>query len=171
MNRAHRSLRCPDIAIRPAAADDRELLSRMFVQAAYWRPEWPRPELREILQRPELARYFADWGRPTDVAFVAVEADGRSVGAAWFRLFTAEEPGYGYVGADIPEIGIAVEAASRGRGIGRLLIERLQDEAIRRGYAGLSLSVHPENPALRLYERAGFERIGGSALTMLWRVA
>ena len=95
------------------------------------------------------------------------------MGAAWFRLFTAEEPGYGYVGADIPEIGIAVEAASRGRGIGRLLIERLQDEAVRRGYSALSLSVHPDNPALRLYERAGFERIrgDGSALTMLWRVA
>ena len=36
------------------------------------------------------------------------------------------------------------------------------------GFEAISLSVEPDNPAVRLYERAGFTRVGGTgAWTML----
>ena len=141
--------------IRETAPEDALFLSRMFVEAARWRPEWPKEELAVLLRQPELARYFADWGRAGDYAAVA-EPDA---GAAWFRLFSAREPAYGFVRDDVPELGIAVASHARGRGIGRALLRHLQHVARERGHAGLSLSVHPENHARRLYASEGFATV------------
>jgi ribosomal-protein-alanine N-acetyltransferase len=35
-------------------------------------------------------------------------------------------------------------------------------QARKDGFAQISLSVEPDNPALHLYERHGFQRVGGS---------
>jgi ribosomal protein S18 acetylase RimI-like enzyme len=155
-----------------SAAEDASFLERMFVEAALWRPEWPRADLEVLIQQPMLARYFRDWGRTGDLALLALEGELR-VGAAWYRVFPAGEPGYGHVAPDIPELGIAIERDWRGRGIGRLLLHDLQAAASERGFPGLSLSVHAENPAIRLYERAGFEHAARSetAITMRWTAA
>ncbi|MET4157027.1 GNAT family N-acetyltransferase [Agromyces sp. PvR057] len=51
------------------------------------------------------------------------------------------------------------DAAARGRGLGRRLLEHVLDEAGRRGYARVSLETGTEDffaPARALYERAGF---------------
>ncbi|MFC4827352.1 ribosomal protein S18-alanine N-acetyltransferase [Agromyces aurantiacus] len=56
---------------------------------------------------------------------------------------------------------IAVDAAARGRGIGRALMHALIDEARRRGATELFLEVRADNPVARtLYESLGFEQIG-----------
>lgn len=154
------------VSVRPAAAADRAFLSRMFVEAALWRPEWPKVELEELLRDPRLAAYFQDWGKSGDVALIATDGE-EPVGAAWFRRFR----GYGFVADDIPELGIAVVSSRRGSGIGRTLLQQLQIAATERGHAGLSLSVHPDNPARRLYEALGFTAMHAtdSAVTMVWR--
>jgi ribosomal protein S18 acetylase RimI-like enzyme len=151
--------------VRPATPADGWFLERMFVEAALWRPEWPKVELRELLVQPELARYFGGWGRDGDHALIAEEGT-EPAGAAWVRLFTAEAPGYGFVDAATPELGLAVVPALRRRGVARLLLRQLQAD----GYPGLSLSVHPENPARQLYASIGFVEIaaGETAITMLW---
>jgi GNAT superfamily N-acetyltransferase len=158
------------LIVRPANHGDEEFLPKMFVEAVLWRPEWPKVELDVLLADPRLAVYFDGWGRAGDVALVATVGDA-PVGAAWFRLFTAEAPGYGFVGNDIPELGIAVVPEERSKGIGRALLRQLQIAARERGYRGLSLSVHPDNPARRVYETLGFTATNGddSAVTMLWR--
>jgi len=86
-------------------------------------------------------------------------ADDRPAGAAWHRVLPGSDPGYGFVAADIPELTIAVDAASRGRGVGTQLLEALVAHAGDAGYRALSLSVHPHNPARRLYERLGFVQV------------
>ena len=54
--------------------------------------------MEEVLSKPELARYLQDWGRPGDTAVLAIDLDGDvRLGAAWYRLMTSEEPGYGFV--------------------------------------------------------------------------
>ena len=141
--------------IRIATHADRAFLERMFLAAA-------RVPASAIRENEQLARYFDAWGRDGDFALIA----GDHLGAAWWRLFPANAPGYGYVADDIPELGIAVEAEHRGRGIGRALLEALQNAARERGHRALSLSVQPDNPARRLYERAGFTPV--DATTMLW---
>jgi ribosomal protein S18 acetylase RimI-like enzyme len=145
-----------DVVIRPARGEaDVELLRRMLC----WAADWEAAELDEsVLERPEVARYIEGWGRPGDAAVVAEKAGGELVGAAWFRLFEASEPGYGFVDERTPELGIGVEPGHRGEGIGRALLEALAASAREAGYFALSLSVEEENPAVRLYERVGFER-------------
>ena len=57
----------------------------------------------------------------------------------------------------------------RRRGVGTRLLAALVAEAERSALPALSLSVEPDNPAARLYERLGFRTVGvnGGSLTML----
>ena len=114
--------------------------------------------IQKALTDPALTQYWKDWGREGDLGVVAESAAaGYPVACAWVRLFSRAEPGYGYVGEGIPELGIGTIAAARSQGIGTRVIERLL-EVCRGCFAGVSLSVHENNPAIRLYERLGFRR-------------
>jgi ribosomal protein S18 acetylase RimI-like enzyme len=156
-----------DLIIRPARGEaDAEFLGRMLC----WAADWKSTDLDETqLTRPEVARYVDGWGQPGDAAVVAEKVGGELVGAAWFRLFAASEPGYGFVDERTPELGIGVEPDHRGEGIGRALLEALVASAREAGYFALSLSVELDNPALRLYESLGFERLErvGGAWTLV----
>ena len=91
------------------------------------------------------------------------------VGAAWWCLFDAGDPGYGFVAPEVPEVTIGVLAASRGRGLGSRLLGELIALARIEGLPALSLSVEPENFAARLYLNLGFVQVGtnGGSATML----
>lgn len=140
--------------LRPAGAQDLPFLRDMLRHAYYarWGTEADVP----------LERYVAGWGRRGDTAFVAIDAF-QPVGAAWYRLFRASEPGYGFVDEETPELTIAVVPSRRGKGLGRELLEALLEQARQERFAAVSLSVEPDNPALRLYEQHGFERVGERA--------
>ncbi|TXL67431.1 ribosomal-protein-alanine N-acetyltransferase [Zeimonas arvi] len=58
-------------------------------------------------------------------------------------------------------LNLSVAAPRQRRGLGRAILEWVSADAARRGARGMLLEVRPSNlPALRLYERSGFERIG-----------
>jgi GNAT superfamily N-acetyltransferase len=143
---------------RPAGPDDVEFLKQMLYEAAVWNPDWPRERMIETLADPMLERYHRDWGRRGDAGVVA-ELDGEPVGAAWFRLFTAEEPGYGYVDETTPELGIAVVPLHRRKGIGETLLRALIVQAREEGFHALSLSVAAHNRSRMMYERTGFTKV------------
>ena len=131
----------------------------MLHHAYYW---------RERVPGSLVSRYVRGWGRPGDTAVIALDG-GFPVGAAWFRLFSADEPGYGFVDERTPELAIAVVPSQRGHGIGEQLLARAASSARgEAGYGALSLSVEPGNPARKLYERHGFEVVdeGADAWTM-----
>jgi GNAT superfamily N-acetyltransferase len=155
------------IEIREARSDDRAFIESMAVEAINWDPTRPALGPQTIAAEPTFGRYLAGWLRPDDLGVVA-EADGVAVGAAWLRFFDANEPGYGFITADIPEISIGVRRGWRGQGIGGRLLDRLIDLARARRIGALSLSVEPANPAKRLYERHGFRPVAsnGDAVTM-----
>ncbi len=156
----------PALGLRRAGRGDGPFLERMVRLAAGWR-DGVEAELT-----PETARYVEGFGwREGDAGLVAVR-DGAAIGAAWWRRFAASEPGYGFVAEDVPELSLAVVAAARGAGAGRALLDGLLGLAAEEGVPALSLSVEVDNPARRLYERAGFVVVaeGGGALTMLRRV-
>jgi ribosomal protein S18 acetylase RimI-like enzyme len=99
---------------------------------------------------------------------IALE-NGFPVGAAWYRVFSDDEPGYGFVDEGTPELAIAVVPSKRGHGIGDELLKELLAKAKAAGYGRLSLSVEPGNPARKLYERHGFDVVdeGAEAWTMV----
>lgn len=159
-------------AIRRLAPSDQQFLWEMLYQSLH-APEGSSPFPREVIRLPELARYVEAWGRPGDMGFVAVDAgSGEPVGAVWLRLLTGDERGYGYVDDETPELGMAVLPEHRGRGIGSELLGLLLESA-GAVYRSVCLSVSADNPAVRLYKRAGFERVGagGDSLTMVKRLS
>jgi len=89
-------------------------------------------------------------------------------GALWSR-FPADDPGYGFVAEDVPELSIAVLAGWRGRGVGSRLLETVAAAAASRGVGAISLSVETTNPARALYASHGFREVSraAGALTML----
>ncbi len=143
-----------DIRIKVAGKEDQEFLYEMLYQSIYQPPGSPQPD-RDIVLLPEISKYVEHWGRPSDYALIALDAHDNQLGAVWLRYFRSDNKGYGYISDDIPEIGIAVDEAQRGRGIGSVLLEELLKRT-RQQVHSISLSVQSANPAMRLYEKFGF---------------
>ena len=157
----------PQLAYRPAARSDEPALWRMLYLAIHVAFEESPPD-PSIVEQPDVARYVRGWGRTHDAGVVAVDSrEDRVVGAAWLRMWTAEDRGYGYLDDETPELSMSVEPEWRGRGVGTRLLEELLVHADQ-VHAAVSLSVSARNPAQRLYRRFGFEVVGslGDALTM-----
>jgi GNAT superfamily N-acetyltransferase len=143
--------------LRPVGHGDIRFLRDLLRHAYHWR----------LNEDPDLPvfRYVANWGRPGDAGVVAFDGRG-PFGAAWYRLFPADEPGFGFVDEQTPELTIAVVPSRRGQGIGGELLEALLDQARRDGYQAVSLSA--ERAQTAFYERNGFVpvRDTGAAVTM-----
>jgi ribosomal protein S18 acetylase RimI-like enzyme len=152
-----------DFTLRPATSEDEPFLWEVLYQSIHVRAgDEPLP--RTILDDPPIAHYLAG-SRPGDDAVIACLDDGSPVGAAYCRFFTVEDPSYGFVSADVPEVGMAVLAEYRGRGIGRALLKSLLARQ-----PTMSLSVDTDNlPARALYDSLGFVEVGqdGTSITML----
>jgi ribosomal protein S18 acetylase RimI-like enzyme len=151
--------------MRSLTPTDQSFLREMLYQALYvpiGQPALPR----EIIDRPELARYVEDWGRAGDYGFLAIDAvTQQSIGAIWLRQFTQSRPGYGYVDDAIPELSIAVLPDYRAQGVGSQLFTHLLASVS--GCRSLSLSVSIDNPAVRLYQRFGFGVVQRSAESLV----
>lgn len=141
----------------------------MLFEALYV-PEGREPFPRSVLEQPEVAHYVEGFGRPGDIGVIALIESG-AIGAAWARLLIGADAGYGYVSDDTPELTIAVASEWRGRGIGAQLMEELI-QSVAGSYPAISLSCDAANPAMRLYERFGFEPVSRAddSITMLKRL-
>lgn len=163
-----------DYLIRLTTKDDEPFLWEMLCEAAHLGEE-EESTVQAAKNQPELAKYVQGWGRAGDIGLVASLANGNQlIGAAWLRLFTLQNQGYGFVDEATPELAIAVLSEHRGKGVGTQLLTELLAVA-KEFYPSVSLSTRTTNPALRLYERIGFRvidgsermnRTGGTSLTM-----
>lgn len=141
--------------MRPATADDVAHIKWALYLALAWNPDRELPPAELTLAHPEALRYHRDWGRAGDLGVIA-ERGQALVGVAYCRLFTPQDHGHGYVDERTPEIAIAVDKRERGQGLGAILLHALAEQARAAGFTQLSLSVDTDNPARRLYERAGY---------------
>jgi GNAT superfamily N-acetyltransferase len=126
----------------------------MLRHAYYW-----RVDRVSSTGEPPVRRYVERWGRPGDTALIAIQ-DFQRVGAAWYRLFRCEHPGYGFVDEETPELSIAIVPSRRGSGLGSELLDALLERARGDGHHAISLSVEQGSPAIGLYARHGFSQVG-----------
>jgi ribosomal protein S18 acetylase RimI-like enzyme len=145
----------PQLTIRSLEPRDQQRLWD-WLHVALWDPPPAPLRPREVLQHPAVSIYAEGWGREGDVGVVG-EVDGEPIGACWMRRIRGGV-GMGYVDDDTPQLGIALLAGYRGRGFGRRLMLAALDAAREYGYRRVSLTVHPQNPAIALYESCGFEK-------------
>jgi len=153
--------------IKIADKDDQDFLFEMLYQSIYHEPNSPKPD-KKIIETPEISKYVKNWGKPGDYALIAVDAEGKKIGAVWLRYFDLNNKGYGFISEEIPEIGIAVNEWSRGKGIGSFLLKEIlqrTESTIR----SISLSVQPNNPAMKLYQRFAFYVCGKSGDSVIMR--
>ncbi|MEP7340884.1 MAG: GNAT family N-acetyltransferase [Acidobacteriota bacterium] len=147
-----------EFCIRRLTKADEPFLWEMLYQALFV-PPGQQPFPRDIVRNTEISRYVDGWGRDDDFGVVAFHPQTLElIGAAWVRLLTGEDRGYGWINDQTPELTIAVLPEYRGNGLGQRLLAQLL-ELVRASYDSVSLSVSIENPARRLYERAGFQTV------------
>src|SRR4051812_39290224 len=96
-------------------------------------------------------------------AYLALREGGRFVAYGMLRGW---DEGY-----DVPSLGIYVARPARGRGVGRVMMERLHAAARERGAIAVRLKVYEDNVAARrLYESLGYvfgEREGDQCVGVL----
>lgn len=151
------------VVVRRGGAQDTRFLRDMLHHAYYWK------ERRPDAGPGPVQLYVKAWGRPGDTVVIAL-VDGFPVGAAWYRLFKAGKPGYGFVDERTPELAIAVVPNARGKGVGGALLDALLERARAGGYPAISLSVDKRNAgAIHVYEQHGFAGISENedSVTML----
>jgi ribosomal protein S18 acetylase RimI-like enzyme len=143
-----------EMSIRKLEMRDEEFIWQMLMYASH------EQSVDEVKRQPELARYVKDWGRVGDTGFVAINQD-RLLGAAWIRLWSDSDKGFGYVDNRIPELVVSTLPTCRNFGVGTLLVNTLIND-IRLSYPAVSLSVRESNPAVNLYKKLGFVKVEGS---------
>jgi GNAT superfamily N-acetyltransferase len=133
-------------------------LREMLYEAVYWRTiaNATNPPFEEGLTAPGVRNALVNWGeRGGDIAVVG-HVDSHRAGAAWYRLYTDDNPIRGYIGDTIPVLVIAVHKNYRRQGIGTRLIEWLIDHASTQHIQHISLMVSKDNPAVQLYRKCWF---------------
>ncbi len=137
-----------DYVIRQLTSEDEPILWEMLYQGLS-SPGKKQLPAREMIHRPEFARYVEGWGRAGDTGFVAHNPkDGMLVGAVWLRkpIDKPDAP---------PELALVVKPEHRKHGIGTALLTQLVRANTEQ--STISLSFVTGKPVLRLYERFGFK--------------
>jgi ribosomal protein S18 acetylase RimI-like enzyme len=154
-----------DYVIRPLSETDQQILWEMLYQALQTSEGAPS---RDILKQPEYARYVEGWGRPGDTGFVVSDKRSKEVlGAVWYRLPATGDKRSADRTESIAELAFAVKPGQRKRGLGAALMTQLVKANPHQ--SAISIRASANNPAVRLYERFGFEIVSDAGGTVTMR--
>jgi ribosomal protein S18 acetylase RimI-like enzyme len=153
----------PEISFRPIGDDDLPFLARLSASTR-WEElvevPWPDEQKHAFLRFQFDAQHDHYRKHYPKASFEVVLADGEPAG----RLYVDEWAD------EIRLVDVALLPEHRNRGLGTRLLGGVMERA---RAAGKPLTIHVEgfNPALRLYERLGFRRIGehGPYFLMEWK--
>jgi aminoglycoside 6'-N-acetyltransferase len=144
--------------IRPATDADEEALLALQLESAIHHASvdpirWRVPTIEE---EAASRRYWHSL-KPRDGGFVAV-ADGRPIGMIELWLRRPKGPPGARVASVKADLGLSVDPAWRGRGVGTALLQAGEDWARAQGADRMILDAASANAgAIRLYERVGYE--------------
>lgn len=140
-----------NLLIRRTSTRDRPFLRVMLALAAH------EPDVRAVDRDPRLA-HLIDCHASSEPGFIASSPD--PVGAVWLVSPHDTHHGFTAIGSDIPELVLAVAPEARNHGVGTRLLNELL--TLTRGrISRIAISVREDNPAIRLYARAGFLPLPG----------
>lgn len=145
---------CNDICLREIKDDEKHIL-KSFMYDAIFIPEGEEKPSRDVLEYPEILRYYDNFGREGDYCIVA-EYEGQIIGTVWTRLFSPDNESYGYIDSFTPEVAMAVIEEYRNKGVGKLLLSEILKLIETKGYKQISLSVDTDNFAYDMYKKFGF---------------
>ncbi|MGZ7080036.1 MAG: GNAT family N-acetyltransferase [Thermoanaerobaculia bacterium] len=159
----HTPLPRASVTFRPCSPGDAPFLRYLYGttrEDEMLRVPWSDQQKAEFLdmQFRAQASHYADYY--PDAAFLMIEMEGHSIG----RLYVDRRD-------DVIEIiDIALLPQYRGRGLGRLLLQEILDEAQESGKR-VTIYVENYNPARHLYDRLGFRHIDTNGVyhLMEWR--
>ncbi len=134
--------------------DETDLL-KDFLYEAVFVPEGMEPPDRSIIDRPELALYYENFGTGLADHCIIAEEDGKPVGAVWTRIMND----YGHVDDTTPSFAISLYREYRGKGTGTAMMRAMLDLLRRQGYQKASLSVQKANYAAGMYKKLGFRTV------------
>ena len=137
--------------IRAISENEYSLLEDFLYEAIFIPKDVPAPP-REIIYRPELQVYVADFGkREGDIGLVA-EVDNKIVGAVWVRIMND----YGHIDNETPSFAISLYKEYRSCGIVTALMKEMLNMLDQAGYKQASLAVQKDNYAVKMYKKVGF---------------
>ena len=113
-----------------------------------------------VEDHPYLEQYIRNYGNYNGDMGVYALVDNTVVGGAWVRMLAN---GFGHVDVHTPELAFAVLPEYRNQGVGTKILTQLLTE-VSKLYSQVSLAVREDNPAIKLYERFGFEKVEGSEM-------
>nr|BBH85822.1 hypothetical protein KTC_05730 [Thermosporothrix sp. COM3] len=155
----------PLYTVRLIEKSDLPFLWDMLCEAENNNAKQEEHDNRKAPYMPLFRKYLEHWGRWGDTGIIAVTERGHRLGAAWYRLFPPQEPGYGFVSPGVPELSITVRPEARGLGVGSALLQVLLGVAYEVGYKRISLAIERDSSALKFYQRYGFHDAGISQPT------
>lgn len=139
------------ISVRRAALGDVGAITKIYNQGIEDRVATLETELRTPDERRE---WLTSRGERHPV--LVAERNGQVIAWASLNRFNPR-PAYDHVA----DVSIYVERGARGKGVGRVLLPRLIEEARRIGYHKMVLAAFPTNErGMQLYEAMGFRRVG-----------
>jgi ribosomal protein S18 acetylase RimI-like enzyme len=158
------------LTLRPVAADDRPFLERLY-RIVRWdefaATGWPDEAKAAFLASQfEFQRRGYEMSNPLAELYVVCHA-ATPIG----RLYIDRS------GRDLELVEISLLPEWRGRGLGAAFLVLLQAVARAGRHKRVRLTVTPENPARRLYRRAGFvetapqSEFGEAYVEMVWAVS
>lgn len=138
--------------VRRATVADAETICRIYNQGIEDRVATLETELRT----PEERRQWLAGRSPRHPVIAAENATGEILGWGSLNVFNPREA-YRFVA----DFSVYVERAWRGKGVGRVVLERLVELAREHGFHKMVLSAFPTNAGgMALYEKLGFRTVG-----------
>lgn len=141
-----------EVTFRPAGPEDTEFLFRVYATTREQElgvTGWPEAQKTAFLRMQFDVQHRAYHAEYSTAHYLVVLSGGAPIG----RLYLDRRE------RELAIIDIALLPEHRGRGVGRSILEGVLDEAAASGKS-VRLEVEPWNPALRLYERLGFRKVG-----------
>jgi L-amino acid N-acyltransferase YncA len=137
------------VTIRPAQPEDAAAVAAIYNEGITGRQA-------TFETRPRAPEEIRDWFEHGLPFLVAQDGDGAIVGFARVTPYS-DRPFYAGVG----EHTVYVDAAARGRGLGRRLLDELAAESERRGLYKLTSRIFTTNaPSRAVHRAAGFHEVG-----------